>query len=106
MYPTVEQIMSEDALSFIAGWADHTQLCTKSVKLIHRSNSTVAKSKGPSNPIMFNTIADTFMLNNLQTFHATALGKSRVARRGSMQIKRHTLLEHKSRPEGQTGRRG
>jgi hypothetical protein len=62
--------MSEDALSFITGLADHTPLCTKSLEFIHRSNSAVAKSKGPSKPSMFNTIADAFMLNRLQTFHA------------------------------------
>ena len=88
-------------LIFITAWADRTPLCTKWVECVHRSNSAVARSKGPSKASMSDTIADGVILQRLQTFHADALGKSRAARRGSMKIKRCPLL-NKCQPEGQT----
>ena len=69
-YPTVPELMSEEALAVIKGWATTCRLCTKTVEWAHRSNAAVARSKGPAQPSDLHTVADASILHRLQGFIA------------------------------------
>ena len=62
------------------------------MEFIHRDNGAVAKGKGPSKPSDFYTVADSFIVNRIQKFHAHALDK-RCSRRDAFRFKNHPRVK-------------
>ena len=89
-FPTPEALTSPEARSSIAAWADHQLLSTKTVEFMHRSNSSVSRSRGPAKPSSFLTVASAFVTQRLQTLHTTALGLT--PQRSSFKLKKHPQI--------------
>ena len=89
MYPTVEQLISEECCRFLLALAIQELRVTNAIEFSHRNNAAVSQSKGPAKPSNFRTMANASVLNGVSVLHSQSMNLKHNLHKTKYRQKRH-----------------